>query len=86
MTAVLRPAVRIGLALALALVAVLVPAVQVHAVPADVTAREAIVRAVVERMGEGVAVEVLTVDLPAGAPALKSKRLDIVTNPKVVDR
>jgi flagella basal body P-ring formation protein FlgA len=53
--------------LALALAAVFVPAVPVHAAGDEVTAREAITRAVVARMGDTVAVDVLTVDLPAGA-------------------
>jgi flagella basal body P-ring formation protein FlgA len=53
--------------LALVLAAVFVPGVPVSAGPADFTAREAIARAVVERMGEAVSVEVLTVSLPAGS-------------------
>jgi flagella basal body P-ring formation protein FlgA len=53
--------------LALALAAVFVPAVPVHAAVADLTAREAITHAVVARMGDAVTVEVLTVDMPAGA-------------------
>lgn len=62
----LTPAVRLRIAI---LLATLLSAVAtLHAAPADVPARAAIVQAVVERMGGHVSVEVLTLDLPANAP------------------
>lgn len=51
---------------ALTLAAVFVLAVPVHGEPEVRTAREVIARAVVERMGDGVTVQVLAVDMPTG--------------------
>lgn len=54
--------------LALTLVAVFVLAVPVHGASDARTVREVIAHAVADRMGGAVTVEVLTVDMPAGAP------------------
>ena len=62
----LRSPVRACLALVLGLVAL--PAGPVHASSVEMTATEAIQRAVITRMGEGMAVDVLTLNLPATAP------------------
>lgn len=53
---------------AVLLAGVLAAATPAHAGEADMTAREAIVRAVTARMGDDVRVEVVTLDVPAGAP------------------
>lgn len=66
MMAVFPPSFRMRLLLAI--VGALVAAGPVGAASDPVTAREAIGRAVVARMGGDVAVEVLTLDMPDGAP------------------
>lgn len=71
MTRVLISIVR--LPMAWLLFVLLSSTVPVHAAsapvqPVEMTAREAIVRAVIDRMGDGVTVDVVTLDLPEGAP------------------
>jgi flagella basal body P-ring formation protein FlgA len=65
------PITSVRLRLAVLLAALLLAAATLHARPSTPTgmpAREAIVQAVTARMGEGVTVEVVTLDLPEGAP------------------
>jgi flagella basal body P-ring formation protein FlgA len=58
-----------GRACLVLMAAAIAAAVPVHARDAEFTAREAIVRAVTSRMGDDVRVEVVSLDIPAGAPA-----------------
>lgn len=64
MTMTLSLRVRVALLLA----AVVCLMATLHAAPADMSARDAIVQAVTARMGDGVVVDVVAIDVPAGAP------------------
>ena len=66
MTMTLSGSLRMRVALLLAVAAGAVATL--HAAPMEVSARDAITRAVTARMGDGVVVEVMALDMPSGAP------------------